>query len=63
MIKKSVKHCNQCKTTKSLSEYYCHATGVVRGLLCSKCNTGLGLFGDDTGRMKGAISYLNKKHG
>ena len=38
---------------------HCHKSGVVRGLLCSKCNTALGLMDDDTERLKSAINYLN----
>lgn len=37
---------------------HCHTTGKVRGLLCSKCNTGLGLFSDNPEVMKIAIQYL-----
>ena len=37
---------------------HCHRTGAVRGLLCSRCNRGLGFFGDDTKLMASAISYL-----
>ena len=38
-----------------------HKTGVVRGLLCSNCNTGLGLLGDSTELLKSAIKYLTKR--
>ena len=32
----------------------------MRGLLCSSCNGGLGLFKDDIQFLKQAIEYLNK---
>lgn len=37
---------------------HCHATGVIRGLLCHNCNRGLGLFKDNLETLKTAISYL-----
>jgi hypothetical protein len=35
-----------------------HETGVVRGLLCSNCNTAMGRFGDDPERLMEALRYL-----
>lgn len=35
-----------------------HETGVIRGLLCRACNTGLGLLNDDPERIRNAAKYL-----
>ncbi len=37
-----------------------HVTGIVRGLLCNSCNTGLGLLGDTEEALLKAIEYLRK---
>lgn len=44
---------------KSLSIDHCHKTGKVRGLLCTKCNSALGLFDDNINVLNQAINYLN----
>jgi len=38
-----------------------HRTQRVRGLLCSNCNTGIGLLGDSPERLLSAILYLEPK--
>lgn len=44
---------------KNLSIDHCHETLKVRGLLCTKCNSGLGYFNDNENLLKKAINYLN----
>lgn len=35
-----------------------HVTGELRGLLCRRCNTAIGYFGDSSARIKRAVVYL-----
>ena len=37
---------------------HCHDTKKVRGLLCAKCNTLLGMAKDDVSILQNAITYL-----
>ncbi|MFE0101161.1 endonuclease VII domain-containing protein [Streptomyces sp. NPDC059009] len=39
---------------------HCHATGKVRGLLCSPCNTAIGLLEDDAKRAMRVAQYLEE---
>ncbi|MBI3334570.1 hypothetical protein HYZ97_03725 [Candidatus Pacearchaeota archaeon] len=37
---------------------HCHSADIIRGVLCSTCNTGLGQFKDDIAILSNAIGYL-----
>ena len=39
---------------------HCHKTNTVRGILCDLCNTALGKFHDNIGKLEKAIDYLRK---
>lgn len=51
----------EIKEKDNLSVDHCHSTNKVRGLLCSKCNTAIGLFDEDINRILKAIEYI-KEH-
>lgn len=56
--------CKICKEKhKNLNVDHCHKNGKIRGLLCGKCNKGLGIFKDSTLLLKKAIMYLKEKNG
>ena len=39
---------------------HCHDTGEVRGLLCHKCNSGIGLLRDSVPIVRSALRYLKR---
>lgn len=39
---------------------HCHETNKIRGLLCHKCNLGLGHFNDNIDLMEKAIEYIRR---
>jgi hypothetical protein len=48
---------------KRLAVDHCHKTEEVRGILCDTCNTGLGMFLDNTNLLNKAIEYLSIEEG
>jgi hypothetical protein len=69
MLEKQNHRCAICKNpetsvirgqTLSLAVDHCHDTRVVRGLLCSNCNTAIGLLKHDPRLLTSAIDYLRK---
>jgi hypothetical protein len=44
----------------SLHLDHCHDTDEIRGVLCNRCNQGLGLFGEDADLLDAAARYLRE---
>ena len=40
---------------------HCHKTGLIRGLLCARCNKAIGWFGDDPALLEAAALYLRQR--
>ena len=62
-----LKQNNKCKIcnkenfkTRTLDVDHCHKTGRIRGLLCTSCNTGIGLFKENIQLLETAIQYLKE---
>lgn len=53
----------KCCSNTRLSVDHCHTTGLVRGLLCHRCNTALGLLKDNIQTVESALSYLKRCEG
>jgi len=64
MLEKQGGCCAICKSeTSKRNDYFMvdhdHETGAVRGLLCSPCNSAIGLLGDNISTLQNAINYLS----
>ena len=53
--------CKEKPRSGRLAVDHIHGTETVRGLLCNRCNTALGLFKDDPDRLAVAIVYLKHR--
>lgn len=67
LLKKQKGRCAICssKASNAMNKGYlvvdhCHTTGKLRGLLCHKCNIGLGHFSDRPDLLYKAVNYLEK---
>jgi len=50
--------CELAPVDSKLNVDHCHATGEKRGLLCSQCNTAIGLLKEDLKLLSRAAEYL-----
>lgn len=48
---------------KRLAIDHCHETGLVRGILCQRCNLGIGQLGDTQELLVLAVEYLRNHEG
>jgi hypothetical protein len=61
------KQCNICGATGTRNDTgrlcvdHIHGTDEIRGLLCHRCNTSLGLMRDDPSLLQAAVQYLEKE--
>lgn len=58
LLNKQNNLCSICKQEKQLYVDHNHETGEVRGLLCHKCNSGIGMLEDNPELTQRATEYL-----
>lgn len=54
----AVTGCRVCGDYKRLVVDHSHVTGKVRGVLCTRCNTALGMLGDNAYRVSALLMYI-----
>ena len=64
LLKKQGNRCGVCRTAipggrdNTWHQDHNHRTGKARGILCARCNSGLGYFRDSPALLQKAVSYL-----
>lgn len=56
-----VRACEVCGSTEKLCIDHNHTTGEIRGILCSGCNTALGLAKDNPTTLRALADYLDER--
>lgn len=57
-FKQQAQWCAICGSEDGLVGDHNHVTGENRGVLCSRCNSGIGMLGDSPERLLDAYAYL-----
>lgn len=53
---------NKDMNGRKLAVDHCHTTNKIRGLLCTNCNTALGLLKDSKELLNSAVKYLDRNY-
>ncbi len=67
LLEQQGRACAICQTSKPGGRWnqfvvdHCHETGRVRGILCSRCNRGLGALGDTPAVIEQALNYVKER--
>ena len=67
LLMKQNNSCGICKThindlNRDFDVDHSHETNKIRGLLCPKCNKGMGLFNDDVKLLENCLKYLKNAY-
>lgn len=62
MLEKQNFSCAICEKSIAIKYHidHCHTSGIVRSLLCSKCNQAIGLLDEDQKKIQKAADYIRK---
>lgn len=61
MVLQEISGCEVCGDDHQLGVDHNHSTGNVRGILCGRCNKGLGLLRDDPAILRNLAKYVEER--